>query len=232
MGALQGKAGIITGAKGGLGSGVTEAFLAAGARVVGVSRSIRDGDFPRPEFTALAADLSGGGAARQAADFTRSLFGRIDFLVHVMGGFAGGKSVAETDDETIDRMLDVNYRSAFLIARAVLPHMLQQGSGRLLAVASRQAVEPGAMVGAYSASKAALVALFRAIALENKGHNISANTVLPGTMDTPANRAADPKADPSLWVQPAQVAALLVYLASDAGAGVTGAAIPIYGRQA
>jgi NAD(P)-dependent dehydrogenase (short-subunit alcohol dehydrogenase family) len=87
------------------------------------------------------------------------------------------------------------------------------------------------MVGAYSASKAALVALIRTIALENKDSNVSANTVLPGTMDTPANRATDPKADPSQWVQPAQVAALLVHLASDAGAQVTGAAIPIYGRQ-
>jgi NAD(P)-dependent dehydrogenase (short-subunit alcohol dehydrogenase family) len=100
-----------------------------------------------------------------------------------------------------------------------------------LAVASRQAAEPGAMVGAYSASKAALVALVRTIALENKERGISANTVLPGTMDTPANRAADPQADPLQWVQPAQVAALLVHLASDAGAQVTGAAIPIYGSQ-
>ena len=100
-----------------------------------------------------------------------------------------------------------------------------------MAVASRQAVEPGAMVGAYSASKAALAALVHTIALENKDRCISANTVLPGTMDTPANRAADPKADPSQWVQPAQVAALLVHLASDAGGQVTGAAIPIFGRQ-
>ena len=158
-------------------------------------------------------------------------FGRIDILVHTMGGFAGGKTVAETDDATLDAMLDLNYRSAFFVARAALPHMRRQGGGRILAVASRQGVEPGAMVGAYSASKAALVALIRTIALENKDRNISANTVLPGTMDTPANRAADPKADFSLWVQPAQVAALLAHLAADAGAQVTGAAIPIYGKQ-
>jgi NAD(P)-dependent dehydrogenase (short-subunit alcohol dehydrogenase family) len=87
------------------------------------------------------------------------------------------------------------------------------------------------MVGAYSASKAAMVALVRTIALENKDRGVSANTVLPATMDTPANRAGDPKADRSKWVQPSQVAALLVYLASDAGAQVTGAAIPIYGPQ-
>jgi len=229
--ALEAKVGLITGAKGGLGRFVTEAFLAAGARVVGVSRSIQASDFPNQGFTALSAELSDGEAARRIAGDIITRFGRIDVLVHVMGGFAGGKSVAETDDETLDKMLNLNYRSAFFVARAVLPHMLQQGGGRILAVASRQAVEPGAMVGAYGASKAALVALIRTIALENKDHNISANTVLPGTMDTPANRAADPTADPSQWVQPAQVAALLVHLASDAGAQVTGAAIPVYGRQ-
>ncbi|MGB9455974.1 MAG: SDR family NAD(P)-dependent oxidoreductase [Bryobacteraceae bacterium] len=231
MNALEGKVALITGANGGLGSFVTEAFLAAGAKVLGVSRSIQASDFPHPAFAALPAELSSGEAARKVTDDIVARFGRVDVLVHVVGGFAGGKSVAETDDATLDKMLDLNYRSAFFMARAVLPHMLQQGGGRILAVASRQAVEPGAMVGAYSASKAALVALIHTIALENKDRSVSANTVLPGTMDTPANRAADPKADPSQWVQPAQVAALLVHLASDAAAQVTGAAIPIYGRQ-
>jgi NAD(P)-dependent dehydrogenase (short-subunit alcohol dehydrogenase family) len=87
------------------------------------------------------------------------------------------------------------------------------------------------MVGAYSASKAAVIALVRTVALENKDRGISANVVLPATMDTPGNRAADPQADRSRWVQPGQVAALLVHLASDAGAQVTGAAIPVYGGQ-
>lgn len=158
-------------------------------------------------------------------------FGRIDALIHVVGDFAGGKSVAETDDAMIDKMLDLNYRSAFFIMRAVLPQMQQQGSGRILAVASRQGVEPAPMVGAYSASKAALVSLVRTIALENKQSGISANTVLPGTMDTPRNRAGDPKADVSQWVHPSQVAALLVHLASDEAAQITGAAIPVYGKQ-
>jgi NAD(P)-dependent dehydrogenase (short-subunit alcohol dehydrogenase family) len=98
-------------------------------------------------------------------------------------------------------------------------------------VASRQGVEPAPMVGAYSASKAAVVSLVHTIALENKDRGISANSVLPGMMDTPRNRAGDPKADGSKWVQPSQVAALLVHLASEAGAQITGAAIPVYGPQ-
>jgi NAD(P)-dependent dehydrogenase (short-subunit alcohol dehydrogenase family) len=231
MNPLDGKTALITGAKGGLGSFVTEAFLAAGARVVGVSRSIRDSDFSHPLFAAMPAELSGGEAARKLVDSVVARFQRIDALIHVMGGFAGGVRVDETDDATLDRMLDQNYRSAFFLARAVIPQMRRQNDGRILAVASRQAVEPMAMVGAYSASKAALVSLIHTIALENREHRISANTILPGTMDTPANRAAMPKEDFARWVRPGDVAALLVHLASDPGSGVTGAAIGVYGRQ-
>jgi NAD(P)-dependent dehydrogenase (short-subunit alcohol dehydrogenase family) len=231
MKSLEGKVTIITGAKGGLGSFVTEAFLAAGAKVVGVSRSIQATDFSHPEFTAMPAGLSSGEAARKLAGDVVTRFGRIDALVHVVGDFVGGTRVDETGDAALETMLDLNYRAAFFIARAVLPQMRQQGSGRILAVASRQGVEPAPMVGAYSASKAALVSLVRTIALENKDRGISANSVLPGMMDTPRNRAADPQADGSQWVQPSQVAALLVHLASDAAVQITGAAIPIYGRQ-
>jgi len=231
MNALEGKVILVTGPQGGVGSFVTEAFLAAGAKVVGVSRSVKASDFGHPDFAAMAAELSSGEAARKLAEELVARFGRIDALVHVMDGFAGSKSVAETDDATFEKMLDLNYRAAFFIARAVLPYMRQQGGGRILAVASRQAVEPAAMVGAYSASKAALCSLVRTIALETRNRYISANTVSPGTLDTPGNRAGDPNADNSRWVQPSQVAALLVHLASDAGAQVTGAAIPIYGKQ-
>lgn len=228
---LEGKIALVTGARGGLGSFVTEAFLAAGASVAGVSRAIQASDFPHPAFFPMPADLSNPEAARKVAADAVARFGRIDALVHVMGGFAGGQSVEDTDDATIDKMLDLNYRSAFFIARAVLPHMRARGGGRILAVASRQAVEPARMVGAYSASKAALVSLIHTIALENRDRGIAANSVLPATMDTPGNRGGNPNPDTSQWVQPSQVAALLVHLASDAGAQITGAAIPVYGPQ-
>lgn len=231
MNPLDGKTALITGATGGLGSFVTEAFLAAGAQVAGASRSIRDSDFSHPQFAAMPAELLSGEAARKLVADVVARFQRIDALIHVMGGFAGGTRVDETDDRTLDRMLDLNYRSAFFLARAVLPQMRKQNGGRILAVASRQAVEPQARVGAYSASKAALVSLIHTIALENREHRISANTVLPGTMDTPANRAAMPNEDFSRWVRPADVAALLVHLASDPGSGITGAAIGVYGGQ-
>lgn len=222
---------LITGAKGGLGNFVTKMFLDAGAKVVGTSLSIKASDFAHPAFTAMPANLSNSVAATKLAEDAIARLGRIDALVHVMGGFDGGKSVAETDDATLEKMLDMNYRAAFFIIRAVLPQMRKQGSGRILAVASRTALEPAAMVGAYTASKAALVSLVHTVAIENKDRSITANSVLPGTMDTSANRAAMPNADTSQWVHPSQVAALLAHLASDAASQITGAAIPVYGSQ-
>ena len=132
---------------------------------------------------------------------------------------------------TFERMLDVNLKSAFYMARAVLPHMRNRGGGRILAIGSRAAVEPSPGAGAYAASKAALVSLIRTIAAENKDRGISANVILPGMMDTPLNRKFDPQADYSKWVQPGQVASLLLSLASDAMPQVSGAAIPIYGAE-
>ena len=126
-------------------------------------------------------------------------------------------------------MIEVNLRAAFHMFRAVLPDMRTRGTGRILAIGSRTAVDPQPMVGAYSASKAALVSLVQTIALENKDRGISANVILPGTMDTPANRAAMPGADPAKWVQPSQVASLLVHLASDDASQISGAVIPILG---
>src|SRR5208283_1212481 len=114
-------------------------------------------------------------------------------LVHVVGGFAGGASVAETDDATWQKMMDINLNAAFYVFRAVLPIMRGAEKGRIIAIGSRQAVQPAAGVGAYAASKAGLVSLVQTVALENRDKNIRANVILPGTMDTAANRAAMPK---------------------------------------
>jgi NAD(P)-dependent dehydrogenase (short-subunit alcohol dehydrogenase family) len=221
---LHGKIALITGAKGGLGASVTNGYLEAGARVIGVSRSIQQSDFPHFDFTAMPADLSNGEAARKLVADVVARFGRIDALVHVTGGFAGGQSVADTDDATLDQMFEVNFRAAFHTLRAVIPTMRAQKAGRIIAVASRQGVEPGPMVGAYSASKAALVSLVKTVALENKDAGITANSVLPGGMATPGNQGAN-------LIATAQVASLLTYLASDEAGAITGAAIPVYGTQ-
>jgi NAD(P)-dependent dehydrogenase (short-subunit alcohol dehydrogenase family) len=126
-------------------------------------------------------------------------------------------------------MLDLNLRAAVNILRAVIPAMRERKRGRIVAIGSRAGVEPSANISAYSASKAALISLVKTAALENRKLGITANVILPGTIDTPANRRSDPGADRSQWVSPRKLAALALYLASDDAAEITGAAIPVYG---
>jgi len=227
---MTGKFALITGAGGGLGTHVTKAFLDEGATVVGLSPNIKQSDFDHPNFFALPAKLDSLEAAKNAVATVISRYKKIDILAHLVGGFAGGQAIADTDDATFQRMFDMNVNSAFHILRAVLPHMRKAGGGRIIAIGSRAAENPGPKVGAYSASKAALVSLMKTVALENKDSGITANVILPGTIDTPANRKDMPGADVSQWVQPASVASLIVWLAGDAAQDVTGAVIPVYGR--
>ena len=229
---MKAKVVLVTGANGGLGAYVTQAFLETGANVIGTSRKIQQSDFNSPGFTAMRAEISTREGAEVLVDQVVARCGRIDVLAHTVGGFAGGQSIAETDDATFQRMFDLNLNSAFYLLRAALPSMRKTSNGRIIAIGSRAAVEPGPGVGAYSASKAALVSLIKTVAAENKDAGITANVILPGTMDTPTNRMAIPNADVSKWVQPANVASLVVWLASDAGRDVNGAAIPVYGKDA
>ena len=225
---MPAKTALVTGANGGLGMHVTGALLDAGFTVAGVAPKVQPSDFNHPNFTALPATIDGLDAAKKTTDAVITRFGKIDVLAHLVGGFAGGRSIADTDDATFQRMFDVNLGSAFHLLRAVIPHMRRAGAGRI--IGSRAAKDPGANVGAYSASKAALVSLIRTVAIENKDAGITANVILPGTMDTTVNRKEMLGADTTQWVQPASVASLIVWLAGDAGKDLTGTAIPVYGR--
>ena len=203
---MSARVAVVTGADGGLGMHVTEALLDAGFAVVGVSPKIRQDRFDQPNFAALPATLNSLEAARNTVATVISRFGKIDVLAHLVGGFAGGQTIADMDDTTFQRMFEMNLNAAFHMLRAVLPHMRKAGSGRIIAIGSRAAESPGATVGAYSASKAALVSLIRTVAIENKDAGITANVILPGTMDTPANRAAMPAADTSQCLSTAAMA--------------------------
>lgn len=227
---MPGRTALVTGANGGLGNHVTKALLDAGFTVVGLAPRIQQSDFDHPNFIALPAALTSLDAAKKVVGGVIARCGKVDVLAHLVGGFAGGQTVAAMDDATWQRMFDANLNSAFHILRAVIPEMRKAEGGRIIAIGSRAAEDPGPKVGAYSASKAALVSLMKTVALENRDVGITANVILPGTMDTPANRRDMPGADVSTWVQPGSVASLIVWLASDAGKDVTGAAIPVYGR--
>ena len=228
---MKDKVVFITGAKGGLGSFVTQRFLATGATVVGTSRSISKEDFPKPNFVPLPVDFTKSAPVRQAIETVVTRFGKLDVLVHALGGFAGGKTVAETEDATWEQMRDLNLTSAFYVLRAAIPHLRKSGNGRIVAIGSLTAVEPHAGLGAYVTFKSALATLVRTVALENKDAGLTANLILPGTMDTPANRKSMPAADPSKWVQPGAVADLALWLAEDRAAQVTGTVIPIDGTN-
>jgi NAD(P)-dependent dehydrogenase (short-subunit alcohol dehydrogenase family) len=221
---------LITGAKGGLGSFITQAFLGTGATVVGASRSIAAADFPEANFVPLSADFTKATSATDSIRSVAARLGGLDVLVHVMGGFAGGKTVAETDDATWEQMRDLNLSSAFYAFRAAIPHLRKSGSGRIVAIGSLAAAEPHAGLGAYVTFKSALTLLVRTVALENKDAGLMANVVLPGTMDTPANRKSMPNADFSKWVQPKDVAELVLSLSSVQARQITGVAIPIEGE--
>src|SRR6266700_4227265 len=222
---------LITGARGGLGSFVTQRFLTTGVRVVGTSRSISKEDFPEPNFVPLPVDFTKSAAVREAVETVVSRFGKLDVLVHVMGGFAGGKTVVETDDATWEQMRDLNLTSAFYTLRAAIPYLRKSHNGRIVAIGSQSAVEPHSGLGAYVTFKSALTMLIRTVALENKDAGLTANVVLPGTMDTPANRKSMPDGDFSKWVQPKDVADLVLWLSDERARHVTGLAVPIEGAS-
>jgi len=214
---------LVTGANGGLGPSIVDAFLSVGAEVTGVARSWSEKD---ARFVRISADVSRGDECRRAVEA-----GEPDVLVHVVGGFAGGKPVIDTDETVWDQMMNINLRSAFLMFRATLPGMIRKNHGRIIAIGSRVGVEPAATLSAYGVSKAGLVHLIRTIAAETKDTGVTANIVMPGTIDTEANRRAMPQADFSKWVRPESIAKVVVWLASDDAREVNGAVTPVYGRS-
>ena len=228
METLSQSAVLITGASGGLGDSVARAFLDAGAGVAGVARHWRESP-EHPRFVPVEAELTSPDGCRHAVERTVDAFSRLDAVVHLMGGFAMEGDVQNTRIETLDHMLNLNVRSAYMIFQEAIPRFTGAG-GRILAIGALGGVTPAAGLSAYAASKAALHALILTLAAEGRKHGYTANAILPSIIDTPANRKAMPGADFGTWVKPESIAAQLVFLASDAGADTTGALIPMAGR--
>ncbi len=226
---------IITGANGDLGRATAEAFAKVGARLGLLGRSLERLKEALPEFMGsdrhlfLVADLTQEAATQAAIDRAVEHFGRIDVLVNAAGGFRAGKAVHETSADLWNFMLDLNARSVLNTSQAVIPQMIQQQRGKIITIGSKSAFEATAGKAAYSASKAAVLRLTESMSAELKGQGINVNSVLPGTIDTPANRKAIPKADRSRWVQPEELANVILFLASDGAKAIHGAAIPVYG---
>ena len=227
---------VVTGAAGSLGSAVAKAFEAAGAKLVLVDH--KPDRLPRlfPElagsedhYLATSVDLTDEAAVQEMVREALERFGHIDVLVNAAGGYRAGTPVHETPLDTWDFMLNLNARTAFIASSAIIPAMLEQGMGKIINVGSRAALQGGAKAAAYSASKSVVMRLTESMSAELKKSGINVNCVLPGTIDTPQNREAMPRADTSRWVPPEALADVILFLASDAARAVHGAAIPVYG---
>ncbi len=221
---------VITGGLGALGQAVTLHFARAGDQVVLPVQS------QSPDLPPALAPCAAGCRLRLGHDLTDAksvarLFDelpRVDVLVHLVGGFAMG-AIQDTELDTWRRMIDLNATSAFLCVRAALGAMRRTGHGRIVTVASRAAEAPTAGQAAYAAAKAAVLALTRAVADETRGSDITANCVLPGIIDTPANRAAMGETTVATWVAPADLAESIFFLASPAAGALRGTALRAYG---
>jgi NAD(P)-dependent dehydrogenase (short-subunit alcohol dehydrogenase family) len=235
---LDGKIAIVTGATAPLTIAVVPVFLEAGAVVVTTYR--REGDLaklreragvaPDARLSGVELDLTDEEAVARAYAAVAAEHGGIDVLVNVAGGFNGGAPVHETAWSLWQQQLDLNVKTAVLSCRAAVPHMLARGAGAIVNVGTRTATQPGKNLAAYAASKRAVIQLTEALAAELLNQNITANVILPSTIDTPVNRHNDPTAGGGRWVPPEQIARVILFLAGPDARIISGATIPVYGR--
>lgn len=228
---------MVTGANGNLGSAIASAFADAHAHLILVGRDPERVRGALPElvndaraWVAPATDLTDPAATQATVDAALARFGRLDVLVNTVGGYRAGRPVHEMTLEDWEFMMTLNARTAFIVSRAVVPAMIERSYGRIIHTASGAALEGRPRSSAYAASKSAVLRLTESLAAELKGNGINVNCVLPGTLDTPENREAMPKANRSRWVTLEDVARVYLFLASEAAQALHGALIPAFGR--
>jgi NAD(P)-dependent dehydrogenase (short-subunit alcohol dehydrogenase family) len=233
MSDFTGKCVIVTGAAGALGFAVAQRFARGGAKVALLDLA---GDAVAKKAHELGqghlgvpCNLLDGEAVQLAVNQVRAKFGRIDVLCNIAGGFRMGPAVHETGADLWQLMLDMNVNSLMRIASQVVPVMQQQKAGKIVNIGALSALSGKPAMGAYTASKAAVIRLTEAMAMELREQGINVNCVLPSIIDTPANRADMPNADFAKWVTPDALADVIAFLASDAARAVHGAALPVPG---
>jgi NAD(P)-dependent dehydrogenase (short-subunit alcohol dehydrogenase family) len=229
---------LITGGTGNLGRGVAYAFAAQGAHVALIDRdpdrlAQTAGELPTPtgaQHAGFAADLGQPEGVEAAFEAVLARFGRIDSVIHTVGGYAAGQPVHQSDVRVLDDMLALNTRPVFLVGGAAARHMLARGGGgQIVFILAKAGLKGGKNAAAYTASKGAAIRLMEAMAAELREHAIAVNGISPSTIDTPANRQAMPNAIFDHWVTPAQIAAVCLLLCSPES-GLYGANIELFGR--
>jgi NAD(P)-dependent dehydrogenase (short-subunit alcohol dehydrogenase family) len=225
---MRGKTMVITGAGGALGRVVARAGAERGARVA----LIDIGAPPEDIEGALrygGVNLDDFAATQKVMDDVRAKNGGLDALINIAGGFRW-QTLADGDLDVWDKMYAINVKTAATACKAALPHLVASGAGRIVNVGAAAALKAGAGMGAYAASKAGVLRLTESLAEELKDKGVTVNAVLPSIIDTPANRADQPNADYAKWVTPAELAAVILFLASPEASAVTGALVPVIGR--
>jgi NAD(P)-dependent dehydrogenase (short-subunit alcohol dehydrogenase family) len=225
---MNGRVVVITGALGALGKVVADEALARGARVAAVDHAPTQIPPASNRIELGGVDLTDATQAKKAIDAAASHFGRLDALINIAGGFAY-ETITDGDVKTWQRMYALNVTTALNASRAAIPHLTASSAARIINIGAMGALQAGAGMGAYAASKAGVHRLTEALAAEYKG-KITVNAVLPSTIDTAANRASMPNADFAKWVTPTELADVILFLASDAASAVTGALLPVSGR--
>lgn len=224
---------VVTGGAGALGQAVVAWFTSRGAKVavLDYNDELLSAAYPNPsdQHAYIACDLTDRDSTAKAVGRVVRELGPVDILANIAGGFMMGEPVHGTSDKTWDFLFDLNTRSVLNTAAAVIPIMLENGSGKVVNVAARAGIAGAAAMGPYTASKAAVMRLTESMALELREQNINVNAVMPSLIDTPRNREDMPDADYSKWVQPADIAEVIGYLSSSAAKAVHGACVPVDG---
>lgn len=221
---------LVTGGTGGLGAAVTRTFLDAGWRVV--VPWVVEGEVPRmpkhPRLELVRADLFDVASARDCAEAAASdVDSPLRAVVNLVGGFAAGGRVHETPIEEFENQLLLNLRATYLTCHSVLPYLMKAGGGSIVCMSSRAARHPFAGAAGYVTAKAAVLAFVDALAVEYADSGVRVNAVLPGVIDTPANRAAMPNSDRKDWVAPEDIARTILFLADDDASPISGAHVPV-----
>jgi NAD(P)-dependent dehydrogenase (short-subunit alcohol dehydrogenase family) len=231
---FTGKIAVVAGGTGALGRAVTLALLREGAAVTVTWQHENELTTLKSEagstlekLDSRRVDITDAGAVDRLIDEIVAAKAQLDILINTAGGFEGGAKMWDTDPATLDRMLAVNLRPGFLLARAAAKTMLRQGSGAIVNVIAKAALDHPAGLAAYAASKAAALAMMGSLAEDLKGTGVRANSVLPSVIDTEGNRRAMPKADFAKWPKPEDIAKVILFLASDEAKVIHGASIPV-----
>ena len=229
---------MVTGAGGNLGSAVASKFHSSGANLVLIDYGKEKLTRVFPELVeseqhiiAQGVDINEKSSLDPIINEAMDKFGRLDVLVNTIGGYKGGSPLNETSDETWDMLFELNSRPVFSLAKEIVPIMKEAKSGKIINISARIGLKGSGNNAVYSAAKSAVIRLTEAMAIELRDDGITVNCILPGTIDTPQNRASMPNADFSRWVSPEAIADVILFLASDYARAISGASIPVYGRS-